>query len=105
MIQHIALFKLRPEVTPEKLDEIIRTTRSQLLKIPEVLRIKSGKKVDPACEWPFFIAVEVDSMAKLRQFLDDPVYIKFIHEIVGPFTSERLALDYEMEPGKNIKYS
>ncbi len=33
-------------------------TRMQLLKIPEVLNIKCGKRVDPELQWPFFIAID-----------------------------------------------
>ena len=40
MIHHIELFKLRPEVTPAKLEEMMMNTRMILLKIPEVLSVK-----------------------------------------------------------------
>ncbi|MEZ5299100.1 MAG: hypothetical protein R3F11_00255 [Verrucomicrobiales bacterium] len=82
---------------------MIRSSRSLLLKVPpEVLRVTSGKKVDPACEWPFYFAVEVETMAKLRQFQDDPVFIKFEERVIKPNTSEAVALTPEMEPGKDI---
>ena len=45
MIHHIELFKLRPEVTPAKLEEMMMNTRMILLKIPEVLSVKCGKKL------------------------------------------------------------
>jgi len=80
-------------------------TRMQLLKIPEVLNIKCGKKIDQDCEWPFFIAVDFESMDKLAVYRSDPVHLKFVEEIIKPNISERLDLDYEMEPGKDVKYS
>ena len=49
----------------EKIEWMMRETRIQLLKIPEVLSIRCGKRVDPEAEWPFFLAVELDSMEKL----------------------------------------
>lgn len=105
MVHHIVLFKLKPEVTPAKLEEMMMNTRMYLLKIPEVLSIKCGKKIDPKCEWPFFIAVDFESTDKLSIYRDDSIYLKFIEEVIKPNTSERLALDYEMEPGKDVKYS
>ena len=66
MIHHIELFKLRPEVTPAKLEEMMMNTRMILLKIPEVLSVKCGKKVDPKNEWPFFIALEFESTGQVR---------------------------------------
>ena len=105
MVHHIVLFKLKPEVTPAKLEEMMMTTRMSLLKIPEVLSVKCGKRIDPQCEWPFFVATEFESMDKYAMYRDDPVHLKFVEDVVKPNTTERLALDYEMEPGKDVKYS
>jgi len=43
MIHHIVLYKLKPEVTPARVEEMMMNTRMQLLKIPEVQNIKCGK--------------------------------------------------------------
>ncbi len=95
MIHHLVFFKLKPEVTDAKLEEIIRATRSQLTKIPEVLSVRSGRNVDSESEWPYFLAVEVESMEKLAIYRDDPQHIKFVEQVIKPNTAERLALDYE----------
>ncbi|HWB59025.1 MAG TPA: Dabb family protein [Chthoniobacteraceae bacterium] len=105
MVHHIVLFKLKPEVNNDKIETMMMSTRMMLLKIPEALSVKCGKKINPAAEWPFFIAVDCESMDKLALCLDDPIYLKFTEEIIKPNTIERLALDYEMEPGKEVKYS
>ena len=105
MVQHIVLFKLKPEIPEEKVELMMRDTRIQLLKIPEVLSVKCGKRIDPANEWPFFIAVEFESMDKLAVYLDDPIHLKYVQDVIRPNTSDRLALDYEMEPGKDVQYS
>jgi hypothetical protein len=36
---------------------------------------------------------------------DDAIYMKFVAEVIRPHTTDRLVLNYEMEPGKNVKYS
>jgi len=105
MVQHIVLFKLKPETTEEKVEKMMRDTRIQLLKIPEVLSVKCGKRIDPASEWPFFIAVEFESMDKLAVYIDDPIHLKYVQDVIKPSITERLALDYEMEPGKDVRYS
>src|SRR5882724_1697890 len=46
MIHHIVLYKLKPEVTPARVEAMMMNARMQLLKIPEVLSIKCGKRVD-----------------------------------------------------------
>lgn len=80
-------------------------TRIQLLKIPEILSVRCGKTIDPKAEWPFFIALELESTEKLAIVEDDAIYMKFVADVIKPNTSERLFLNYETEPGKSTKYS
>lgn len=94
MIQHIVLFKLRPDVTSEKLEEIIRSTRSQLTKIPEVLSVRAGRNVDADSEWPYFLSVDLESMEKLALYRDDPIHIRFIEQVIKVYTTERWAFDF-----------
>jgi hypothetical protein len=105
MVHHIILFKLKPEVTPETLEELMRKTRISLLKIPEALNVKCGKRIDPLNDWPFFIAVDFDSMDRMEAYHDDPIHVKFAEEVLKPVVLDRVTLDYEMEPGKDVKFS
>ena len=74
MVHHIVLYKLKPEVTPARVEEMMMNTRMQLLKIPEVLSIKCGKRIDPEMPWPFFIAIDFESMDKYGIFREDSIY-------------------------------
>lgn len=105
MVHHVTLYKLQPEVTPAKLESLMMTTRMTLLKIPEILSVRCGKNIDPKSEWPFFIALDFESMEKLAMTQDDAIYMKFVADVIKPHTAAKLSLDYEMEPGKSIKYS
>jgi len=105
MIQHLVLFKLRPEVDEERIEWMMRETRMRLLKIPEVLAVRCGKRIPADQDWPFFLAVEVESTEKLALYLEDANHIKFRDEVIQPWVSERLALDFEMEPGRDVRYS
>ena len=105
MVHQINLYKLQPEVTPAKLEEIMMTTRIQLLKIPEILSVKCGKSIDHNSEWPFFIALDFESVEKVAVGEDDAIYMKFFVDIIKPNTSDRITLLYEMEPGKSMKLS
>jgi len=105
MLHNITLFKLQPEVSPAKLEQIMMTTRMTLLKIPEILSVRCGKNIDPASEWPFFIALEFESTEKLAMTEDDAIYMKFVVDVIKQNTVGSLTLNYEMEPGKSIKYS
>lgn len=105
MVYHLLLFKLLENSGEEKREEMMMQTRMQLLKIPEVLNVRCGKRIEEDNEWPFFIAIECESMDKLAQYRSDPVHIKFLEETLKPNTVEWVCLNYEMEPGKDIRYS
>ena len=105
MVHHITLYKLKSEVTPAKLEQLMMTTRMTLLKIPEILSVRCGKNIDAKSEWPFFIALEFESLEKMVMTEDDAIYMKFVADVVKSNTSSKLTLNYEMEPGKNVKYS
>jgi Stress responsive A/B Barrel Domain len=105
MIHHIVLYKLKPEVTPARVEEMMMNTRMQLLKIPEVLSIKCGKRISADIAWPFFIAIDFESMDKFGIFREDPIQVKFMEEIIKPNTADSLSLDFEMDPGKDVRFS
>jgi len=105
MIHHVVFFQLKPDTAPDVPEQLVRNSRSLLLKIPEVLAVKSGRNLDPESEWGFFLAVEVDSTEKLRVVLDDGFYLKFIEKWVKPHTCGHFAMDFELDPSKDLKYS
>jgi len=105
MVHHIVLYRLKHEVTPARVEEMMMNTRMQLLKIPEVLSIKCGKRIDPEVDWPFFIAIDFESMDKYSIFCEDPIYVKFTEEVIKPNTQDSLVLDFEMDPGKDVRFS
>src|ERR1700734_3423455 len=105
MVHQVTLYKLQPEVTPAKLEQLMISTRMTLLKIPEILSVKCGKNIDPNSDWPFFIALDFESMDKKAMVEDEAIFMKFVADVIRPHTAAALALDYEMEPGKSVKYS
>jgi hypothetical protein len=105
MIHHVAHFQLVGGADPTTLEELVRTSRSQLLKIPEVLAVKSGRNLDPQSPWQFFFAVEVDSREKLRTLLEDPFYLKLLSQSILPHALAHLTLDFELDPSRDLKYS
>ncbi len=94
MILHLVLFKLAPEVDDARLEEMIRETESQLSRIDSVLSVRAGRNVEPEGEWPFFLEVVVASMEALATYRDDPLHVKYVAEIIKPYTTERKALDF-----------
>ncbi len=105
MIAYLTLYQLKPEVTADELETLMAKTRVQLLRVPEILSVKTGKRVNSGDPWPWFVFIEVESMDKLTIAQDDPNYIKFREEVIKPHISEQEATAFEMEPRKDVKYS
>jgi hypothetical protein len=105
MVHHVVYFKLKAGVTPDQIERMIIETRISLLKIPEVSNLRTGKNTDPQSPWGFFLAFDCESLAKLEIYRQHPQHIKYVQDIINPHTSERFAQDFEMEPGKDIRYS
>ncbi|MDE0859835.1 MAG: Dabb family protein [Akkermansiaceae bacterium] len=105
MIDHLLFYKLKPKVDEAKLEDMIRMSRSLLLKVPVVLSVRSGRTIDPNSDWPFYILLEFESLDKKRIFEEDPNYLKFLKVIIDPNTDRRHSADYETDPSKDLKYS
>jgi hypothetical protein len=105
MIHRVVFVQLKPGVDSAGLEELVRVSRSLLLKIPEVLNVRSGRNTDPNSPWQFFFAIETDSLEKLRVTLEDPFHLKLMERVIKPVAEEHFALDYELDPSRNLKYS
>jgi hypothetical protein len=105
MIARLTLFTLKPEISSERLEEIMWITRTTLLKIPEVLALRTGKRINPGDPWDWFVFLEVESLDKLAICQDDPHHFKYLQEVVNPSVSHQQVLTFEMEPRKDVKYS
>jgi len=99
MIEHVVLFKLQPELDPERIEWMLRETRIRLLKMPVVRGLRCGHRVDRETEWPFFLLVELDSVEKLGSFTRDREHVRFLDEVIRPHVTDRLTLDYQSDPG------
>jgi mannitol/fructose-specific phosphotransferase system IIA component (Ntr-type) len=49
--------------------------------------------------------LDFESMEKLAMTEDDAIYMKFISDVIRANTTEKLTLNYEMEPGKSTRFS
>ena len=105
MVHLVVLCKLENHVTQERLEDMARQARTNLLKIPEVLYVRAGKRIDNDNAYPYFFSVDVESLDKLAMYRDDPNQAKFIKEVIEPNTRERLEMVYELEPNKDVRYS
>ncbi len=105
MIHHVVHFQLKPGLDKAVVEDLVRSSRTLLLKIPEVLAVRSGRNLDPESQWQFFFSIEVDSLEKLRVTLEDAYHLKLLEKVIRPNTCGEFAMDYELDPSKDLKYS
>ncbi len=105
MIHHCVLVELKKDVLPDELENLILETRINLLKIPEIQNLRTGKNLNIIAPWRYFFAFDCESRAKLEMIRSHPVYVKFEQVHLAPHTVESLTLDYEMDPGRDVRYS
>ena len=106
MIHHLVLLTTKPDVAPAKLEDIMVETRIRLLKIPEVNNLRVGKRVDTTSNpYTYFFSFDVENMDKLAFVQDNAVFVQFEKQIIGQFVASSKIYDYEMEPGKDVRYS
>lgn len=106
MLHHVLLVKLKQDLPPSAVENLMVETRIRLLKIPEVRNLQCGKKIDTKNNpYDFFLAMDLESQAKLRVVQESAIYHQFQQQILFPSALETLAYNYEMDPGKDIKFS
>jgi len=105
MVHHVTYLQLNQKVDHTLLEEMVRASRTWLLKIPEVLAIRSGRNLDPDSQWQFFYSFEVESREKLRLVKEDAFHLKFEQQFIQPNTESRIEMEFELDPSRDLKYS
>jgi hypothetical protein len=105
MIHHVVYLQLNYDVGNAELEELVRASRTWLLKIPEVLSVRSGRNIDSEIQWQFFYSFEVESLEKLRLVKEDAFYLKLMESYIKPFANQSFEMDFELDPSRDLKYS
>jgi hypothetical protein len=105
MIAQLSLYTLKPDLSGERLEEMMWLTRTTLLKIPEILALRTGKRIKPEDPWDWFVFLEADTLDKLAIAQDDAHYFKFLQEVIHPSVAKEEVHVFEMDPRKDVKYS
>ncbi len=105
MILHLVLCQLQPGVPPEAVEAVLRQTRTQLLKIPEVKIIRCGQRIGPAEDWGIFFSLEFENTEKLALFQANPIAQKHRDDVLLPYVRAKSEFTFELEPGKDPRFS
>lgn len=108
MIHHLKLIQLKPGLPENQVEQIMVECRIRLLKIQDVLSLACGKKLPLAGHensHDLFIALEFENSLKRTAALDHPLYQQFESQVLQAHAKKVEVLEFEMDPGKNLKFS
>ena len=106
MIYQLFLVQLKAKTSMAQTEELMAVARTRLLKIPAIYHVWCGKKIDSAqAPHDLFIAIDVQSMRKLKSVTAHPIYSQFMQHTLKPHAREIIELSFEMDPQKDVRYS
>jgi hypothetical protein len=106
MVHHIHFLETRPNITAEMLEQLMVEIRIRLLKVSDVNNLKVGKRIEGSeNSFQLFYAFDIENLDKLKLFKESAVYAQFSRQILDPYVVRSWQMDYEMEPGKDTRYS
>jgi hypothetical protein len=106
MVHHLMLLKLKPDVTPEQIENIMVESRIRLLKVPEVMNLRCGKKIDlKKNPHDVFVSMDFENMTKLKNAVESAVWVRYEKQVIEPNVAVLTEFNYEMDPGKDVAYS
>lgn len=106
MVHQVILAKLKPELPGDTVEKVMVEARIRLLKIPEVRNLSCGKKIDiKGNPHDLFIAMDFENLSKMRVAADSPIFHQFLSQVIEPYVAKQTSFEFEMEPGKDVRYS
>ena len=82
-------------------------SRIRILKIQDVLSLACGKRIPGKEEAPhdLFLALEFENSLKRTAAFDHPLYQQFEAQVLKPNAQKIEVLEFEMDPGKDVRFS
>ncbi len=97
MIEHIVLFKFKPEATETEIGAVMTGLRSMAGRIEGVIEITCGANFSPRAQgFTHGLNVRLTDRAALEGYATHPVHLEVIERFINPIRFDVLALDYEI---------
>lgn len=96
MVEHIVLFKMKPESTPEQKDELIRRLRALEGKIEGIVSLSAGETfTDRHQGYTIGLVVRFVDKEALERYGPHPEHVP-VKEYVAEVCDDLIAVDYEI---------
>ncbi|PYV14493.1 MAG: stress protein [Acidobacteria bacterium] len=96
MIEHLVLFKVKPETPAQAVEEMLAALRGLKSVSPQILELSCGTNFSPRSQgFTHGLRVRFASRADLEAYAVAPEHQRVLAERIRPIVESILALDYE----------
>lgn len=97
MIDHLVLFKLKPEATPEQQERMVRELGALRGKIDGIVDLTVGRNFSERSQgYEVGLCVRFNDRAALEGYLPHPAHRGCVDEFVRPIMADVIVVDYEI---------
>ena len=96
MLDHIVLFKFKPETTHDEVNKLTSQLLGLQKNIPEIISITTGKNFSERSKgYQQGLVVRLKNKTDLKIYQEHPSHQQVLENWIKPLTEDILAVDYE----------
>ena len=97
MIEHIVLFKVKPETPPQSVAAMINGLKGLKSRVPGVVDLSVGSNFsDRNKGFTHGLVVRFQDRIALDGYIPHPAHREVVEKLIRPITEDVLAMDYEI---------
>lgn len=101
MIEHIVLFKWKPEATPSQKEAVLAALRELPRRIPGIAYLSCGMNFcDRSQGFETGLVVRFEDRAALEAYGPHPAHQEVVQNVINPIRDQVIAVDYEIAGGE-----
>lgn len=98
MVEHLVLFKLKPDVTEDQKEQMIEGLRSLQEKIPGILHLSAGGNFsDRSQGYEIGLSVRFVDRQALDVYIPHPAHRECVDRFITPIKTDVIVVDYEFD--------
>jgi len=96
MIEHLVIFKLKPESTDAQRQEVVTRLRGLRDLIPDIIELTAGFNTsDRSQGFEVGLFVRLPSHQALETYRNHPAHLSAVDEAIKPVLTDLIVVDYE----------
>ena len=96
-VEHVVLFKLTPDATPEQRDRMIAELKTLKDQIPGIVDLSVGVNFSTRNQgYDVGLVVRFADRAALKVYLPHPAHRGCVDQFINPIKADALVVDYEI---------